>query len=211
VDLTLCGETAEFLDRYKGNVAINVKYRGNPTLSEETLAALKKLDGATRDNVLRFAEEALRDTWWATMKERAIDLGLGELWSDGRSGGWLVFKMSVSQLEEKIYEAERCCEHCERPYDVHPDGHCPFDSTTFKVGGTMLELWKSFNLFAAEVRESMEHVGDNLEEEITFQLENLDEDATTGLPTPGGSDRNSSAFDESEAEDGNADEGIGIP
>jgi hypothetical protein len=211
VALTLCGETAEFLDRYKGNVAINVKYHGNPKLSEETLAALKKLDGATRDNVLRFAEEALRDNWWATMQERSKELGLGELWSDGRSGGWLVFKMSVSDLEERIYQAERSCEHCSRPYDVHVEGHCPFDSTTFALGKTMLELWASFNQFSVEVRESMEHVGDNLEEEIVFQLENLDEDAATGLPPTRGATASTPNFSPEEEEDGNADEGVGIP
>jgi len=63
VALSMCGNKADFLDRYRGNVAINVKYRGDPKLSDETLVKLKKLDGATRDNVVRFAEEALKDSW----------------------------------------------------------------------------------------------------------------------------------------------------
>jgi hypothetical protein len=209
VALTLCGETADFLDRYRGNVAINVKYHGNPKISEETLGKLKRLDGATRDNVLRFAEEALRDSWWATMQERSKELGLGELWSDGRSGGWLVFKMSVSALEERIYEAERCCEHCALAYDQHLEGKCAFDSTNFLAGGTMLETWASFKQFSAEVRESLQHVGDALEDEIQFQLENLDDDYTVGLPPRGGSEANPAAFSEEETEDGDAKDGGG--
>jgi hypothetical protein len=211
VALTLCGETADYLDRYKGNVAINVKYRGDPKLSEETLAALKKLDGATRDNILRFAEEALRDSWWASMQERSKELGLGELWADGRSGGWLVFKMATSKLEERIYEAEKSCAHCKHPFDVHVDTKCPFDSTHFAAGEAILELWSAFKQFSVEVHESMQHVGDDLESEIQFQLENLDDDNAVGLPPRGGSEANPAAFQEGEEEDGNADDGVGIP
>lgn len=209
--LTLCGETADFLDRYKGSVAINVKYRGDPKLSPETLAALKALDGAMRDKVVRFAEEGLRDSWWASMQERSKELGLGELWSDGRSGGWLVFKMKTSELEERIYEAEKSCAHCSHPYDNHVEGKCPFDSTSFAAGETMLELWKSFKQFSVEVHESMQHVGDDLEAEIQFQLENLDDHDAAGLPPRGGSEKNPAAFQEGEEEDGDANDGVGIP
>ena len=201
--LTLCGETADFLDRYRGSVAINVKYRGDPKLSPEILATLKKLDGATRDNVVRFAEESLRDSWWASMQERSRELGLGDLWSDGRSGGWLVFKMTTSELEDRIAEAEKSCGHCERPFSVHVDGKCPFEATNFLAGETALELWKAFKQFSVEVNESLQHVGDTFEEEVQFQLENLD-DYTVGPPAQGGSEVSPAAFQEDADEEAGA-------
>jgi len=203
VDLSMCGNKADFLDRYRGNVAINVKYRGDPKLSKETLAQLSALDGATRDTVVRFAEEALRETWWATMQERSRELGLGDLWSDGRSGGWLVFKMTISQLEDKIYEAERHCRNCDVTFEQHVDGKCLFDSSPFSSDAPEhLALWETFRTFSSEVKDSLQSVGDNFEEEVLFQLENLD-DYTTGLPPLGGSEANPAAFEE------NADEEAG--
>lgn len=206
MDLTLLGETASFLDRYKGNLAINVKYYGNPWLSEETLAALKKLDMRTRERVVRFAEENLRESWWATMRERSHELGLGDLWSDGRSGGWLVFAMTVADLEERVYQAERGCEHCALAYSTHTDGACPFDATTYKTNDPVLGLWKSFKQFAEEARSSLNDMGDALNHEIEFQLENLDADAATEL-FPAGSAEAASAASASEVFDDGAFDG----
>ena len=93
--LRMLGEEVDFLDRYRGKIAINVKYHREPKLSVDTMEKLTRLDGAVRDQVIRFAEEAVKDSWWATMQERSVDLGLGKLWAEGRSGGWLVFEMSV--------------------------------------------------------------------------------------------------------------------
>ena len=209
--LTLCGETASYLDRYKGNVAINVKYYGEFKLSPETLANLAKLDGAVRGKILRYAEEGLRDNWWASAQDRSRELGLGDLWSDGRSGGWLVFKMPVSKLEEAIEEAERGCAHCELPFSAHVGKKCPFEATNFVSGNSILELWKSFRVFSEEMMESLNHAGDTFEEEVLFRLDNLDDNDAAGLfPTGGGGDANPAAFQEGEEEDGDANEGIGI-
>lgn len=201
--LSMCGNKADFLDRYRGNVAINVKYHGDPKLSEETLSRLKQLDGATRDNVVRFAEEALRDSWWASMQERSRELGLGDLWSDGRSGGWLVFKMTVTELETRFEEVERTCHHCSLPYAAHVDAKCPFQASSFQpenpTGYALFELFRSFS---TEVKESLQHVGDTFEEEILFQLENLDDDGAPGVsPSGRGSETNPAAFEETPEEE----------
>lgn len=200
----MCGNKADFLDRYRGNVAINVKYHGEPKLSDETLATLKKLDGATRDNVVRFAEEALRDSWWASMQERSRELGLGDLWSDGRSGGWLVFKMTVSELEARFEEVEKKCHHCTLPFSVHVDAKCPFQASSFQPEDPKsYELFEIFRLFSAEVKESLQHAGDTFEEEILFQLENLDDYGASGIPASGGgSETHPAAFEEASEEDG---------
>lgn len=202
MDLSICGNKADFLDRYKGQVAINVKYHGVPKLSDVTLVKLKELDGATRDNVVRFAEEALRESWWASMQERSRDLGLGDLWSDGRSGGWLVFQMSVAKLEELFQETERSCRHCSLAYDEHLEGKCPFDASSFQPEDPRhLETFEAFRTFSAEVKDSLQHAGDTLEEEILFQLENLDDYVPDGLPPTGGSETNPPAFQDEQDEE----------
>jgi hypothetical protein len=207
VALSMCGNQADFLDRYRGNVAINVKYRGDPKLSEKTLLALKKLDGATRDAVVRNAEEAIKDSWWASMQERSRELGLGDLWSDGRSGGWLVFKMTVNELEEKFEEVERRCKYCSLPFDQHVDAKCPFDSTSFTPEDPKnFDLFETFRAFSVEVKESLQHVGETFEDEVLFQLENLDDYASNGLPT-GGSEANPAAFDEDSEDEGTGEGG----
>jgi hypothetical protein len=199
----MCGNQADFLDRYRGNVAINVKYRGDPKLSNETLARLKQLDGATRDNVVRFAEEALRDGWWASMQERSRELGLGDLWSDGRSGGWLVFKMTVTELEERFEEVERSCKNCELAFSQHVDTKCPFQASSFQPEVTKgVELFENLRTFSVEVKDSLQHIGDTFEEEILFQLENLDDDGTPGVSgAGGGSEERPAAFEEGAEEE----------
>jgi hypothetical protein len=205
VALSMCGNKADFLDRYKGNVAINVKYHGDPKLSVETLGALKKLDGATRDKVVRFAEEALKDSWWASMQERSRELGLGDLWSDGRSGGWLVFKMKVVELEERFEEVERRCHHCELPFDKHIDAKCPFQASSFlPEDPKTFELFETFRSFSEEVKDSLQSIGDTFEEEVLFQLENLDDDGATRLPSTGGSEADSEVFQEDADEEAGA-------
>lgn len=203
MDLTMCGNPADFLDRYRGNIALNVKYRGNPKLSDETLKKLARLDGATRDNVVRFAEEAVRDSWWATMQERSREQGLGDLWSDGRSGGWLVFKITVSRLEEVIEETEKQCKHCELHFDKHFSSKCPFEATIFEPENPQgLKMWEAFRTFSAEVKESLQTIGDSFEHEVLFQLENLDDYGATGPLAVGGSEANPEAFNEGPEDDG---------
>lgn len=201
--LSMLGNQADFLDRYKGNVAINVKYHGTPKLSKETLAVLAKLDGATRDNIVRFAEEALRDNWWATAQERSRELGLGDLWTDGRSGGWLVFKMTMSQFEELAEQVEKGCRHCGKSFEHHLDSKCPFEASMFEPEDVRgLEVWNAFHVFASEVKTSLQTIGEGLEDEILFQLENLDDDGAAGVLGTGGSETNPKAFEDAPGEEG---------
>jgi len=205
VDLALYGNKADYLDRYKGHVAINVKYRGDPKISKETLAVLAKLDGATREQILRFAEDGLRENWWTSAQERARELALGDLSSDGRSGGWLVLKMTVSELETLVDDAEMRCSNCQTSYAEHTDGKCLFDSTTYVSGLPSCEMiWENLKTFALEMLDSLQKAGDTFEEEILFQLENIDDDAATGFSATGGGEPNPTAFDESPDEEAGA-------
>lgn len=198
MDLSFCGNKVSFLDRYKGNVALNVKHHGYPVLSPATSEILANLDGAVRKSILRFAEEAIRESWWVSMQERARELTLGDLWSDGRSGGWLVFKMTISHLEELIEEAEKACAHCTLAFETHVDSKCPFQASSFQPErGSVLALLEAFRTFSEEVRASLNTVGDTFEQEIIFQLENLDDYGTPGVSAPhGGSEKSPAAFEE---------------
>lgn len=202
MDLSMCGNKIDSLDRYRGHVAINVKYHGTPKISKETLARLARLDGATRDNVLRYAEEGLRENWWVSMQERSRELGLGELWSEGRSGGWLVFKTTISRLQELIDEVERSCKNCELPFDQHVEGKCPFQASSFvPADDHHMQTWEAYRVFADEVKDSLLTAGDTFEDEILFQLENLDDDGTPGDAASGGSEADPEAFKDGAEED----------
>lgn len=188
--LEMCGEKADFLDRYRGKVAFNVKYHGTPKLSDSSLAALAALDGAVRESVVKFAEDGLRESWWVSMQERSRELGLGNLWSEGRSGGWLVFDMTVSYLQDLIYEVESQCKFCDLPFEKHPEGKCLFDSSVFSpTESAGLTKWNTLREFSAEVRESIQNIGESFESEVIFQLENLDDDYATGFSSSGVSGR----------------------
>lgn len=201
--LSMCGDEADFLDRYRGRVAINVKLRSDPKLSKDTLSKLARLDGAVRDQVVRFAEEALRDSWWATMRERSQVLGLGDLWSEGRSGGWLVFGMTISQFDELVESVEKGCKHCGKRFDHHFEGKCPFEASVFDPEEEAgWKKWNTFKVFYEEVKESLRTIGDALEQEVLFQLENLDDDGAAGHAAAGGSETDPQAFDESHEDDG---------
>lgn len=196
------GKLADFLDRYRGHVAINVKYHGTPTLSKETLAKLAKLDGAVREKVVRFAEEGLRESWWATAQERSRELGLGDLWAEGRSGGWLVFKMTVSQFQDIAERSEKKCCHCGTEFEHHVDSKCLFEATVFDPEDAKgLEVLKAFHVFSDEIKGSLQTIGDSLEHEVLFQLENLDDDGTAGVLGAGGSEADPQAFEETSGEE----------
>ncbi len=183
MDLSMCGQPIDYLDSYRGNLALNVKVRRELQLSDVNELALKKLDGAVRDRVYENATESLRDWWWASMEERAQSLFLGKIYSAGRSGGWLIFPMTVSAMNDRIYETERLCKYCPYSFDDHVDGKCPFESTSFAPEHvdvpSLLERYKAFALM---VKESLDTIDAAFDAEITFQLENLSADDAASIP-----------------------------
>jgi hypothetical protein len=195
--IQMCGSPADFLEVYRGDLALNVKFHGKLDISEKTLKKLATEIPSERQRarILQYAEEALREVWWSTMQDRADELGLGHLNSSGRSGGWLIFDMSYAYLRDLIEDAEKHCKFCDLHYQQHVDGKCPFSSTVFEsTEKGPFETWESFRAFSAEVKESLTSVGAGFEDEVLFQLENLDEDGASGVSTPGGS---SPSFSES--------------
>jgi hypothetical protein len=164
---------------------------------------LSKLDGSTRETVLKYAEEAVRDSWWASAQEHSRELGLGDLWSDGRSGGWLVFKTKMTELEELIADVEKGCRHCALGFDHHISGKCPFQASSFEViNPDSFKKWDAFKVFAEDVKHSLQNMESTFEDEVLFQLENLDDDPAARVPNLGGSEKNPVAFQENAEEEG---------
>lgn len=187
MDLSMCGEPADFLEVHSGKLALNVKHHKQLAVSSATLARLKKLATRTADRLLMFAEEALRETWWSTMEHRARELFVGGISSEGRQGGWLVFKLTKQQLEELVEEAEAECDHCGKPYAAHIDKKCPFDSSNWAAAtNAPLITWEALKLFSGEVKETLATIGDGFEEEVIFQLEHYladNPEDSVGVPT----------------------------
>lgn len=177
MDLTMCGSPADFLEIYRGRLALNVKVGQPYVVNPETLKRLSVFEPSVQNRLLAAAEDAVKEVWWADVRMRAHDLNLGDVYSDGRSGGWLVFKMTFPELERRIEEAESSCKHCERPYALHLEGKCPFDSTEFEPENTVpFQLWKDLRVFSQEVKESLKLVGGSFDEEVQFQIDNYEED-----------------------------------
>lgn len=193
MDLTMFGSPIDFLEEYHGSVAINIKVRTAATLSDETLVKLGALNKRTREQVIHYAEEGLRDNWLATMQDYARARGLGDLSAMGRSGGWLVLQMTRSKFEEMVeyIETNHPCIHCKECWRKHIDGKCAFDSSTFEpdpkaddpsLDGS-LGHFEDLHAFADEVKEALKNVVGDLDAEVRFQLENLDDAYAADVPS----------------------------
>jgi hypothetical protein len=74
-----------------GRVAFNVKHRTShllPTVEGET--------EALRERAYTYAQE----DWWEDASEAAIEHGFANVYSDGRSGGWLLLDTKREDIEE---------------------------------------------------------------------------------------------------------------
>lgn len=206
MDLTLCGDPADFLDLHRGKIALNVKVHEQYSLSKPVLEALAKLNQLQRERVLEFAESNVRENWWASMRELAQELDLGDAFPEGRSGGWLVFNMTYAQLEELIAEAERECKHCREAYAHHIAGKCPFQATEFLSAATRpFVTWEALRKFSAAVKASLSLISKDLDTEVQFLLEHLDDEFSSVVAFPGqGASGNEDPFEEEGGDEGSA-------
>jgi len=174
IGLSLCGEQLNNYDIYQGRLALNVKFRRQLTLSSETQAKLQVMDAAVRERVENGAYEALRESWWATMHMRAQELGLGDISCTGRSGGWLLFDLKVSDFEVTLCDVEEHCAACDRPFAEHANLKCLFEASWFQFtenGDAVARKFFTYYVFAEEVEASLQTVGESYEDEVLFQLQ----------------------------------------
>jgi hypothetical protein len=189
VPFTLYGKVATYLDTYHGNVAINVKCRTlGHWLPDKINAEFLKLDRRSVNIVTTFAYTTVQEDWWDWAKFRVRELELGEIWQGGRSGGWLVFRLTESGLRDRLEEAESACRFCGYPFSVHVEGKCPFEASSFETADPDTEkFFESLCQFGSDVKNSFSTLHERFVEEVLFQLEYLD-DGTYRIPSVRGSD-----------------------
>lgn len=173
---------------YTRLVAVDVKYRGsyNAKLSDEYVRKLYIVthhpDGHIEETLREWAEDDTRENWWEWAKDRAQELGLGPVHSEGRSGGWLVFDYwPVSGIETMCEATQDRCVHCDKEEEEHVNEQCLFASTylelTPKLHQESREQLDLLEKCCAKFEESLKHIEQdyrcNLEHQIDRQFEDL--------------------------------------
>lgn len=146
---------------YNSKVCVNIKFHHSPRLPKRAKKRLERLievEHVEEYEIDNHAFEAAQDDWWEWAKERVGEYGLGEIYSAGRSGGYLVLSMySPERVWEICEDYERECTHCGDPYDEHSLGRCLFDTTRFEsTEPGSLELLKQIQAFLKEAEMSID-------------------------------------------------------
>lgn len=190
---------------YTRFLAVNVKYRGpwKLKLSDEHQRKLERIvehdDGPTEDALRQRAEEATAENWWDWARDRAKELKLGPVHSEGRSGGWLVLENWPLSGIETTCEAEQIrCVYCDKEEEEHVGGQCLFQATYFKAATKLHvdsqetlddltkycdQLDKSVEGIVHNVIAELEYVIDETLAELELECENPGTDTSwTSLP-----------------------------
>lgn len=120
--------------------------------------------GFVRDEwvLWNWAYEQVQENFWDWAKEQAEELGIGEVHSEGRQGGWLVAKQySVQHLECYEDDANRApCELCRQQRDNHipPDRKCPFSPSLYKSSdGDAVGTFETLQTFQELIKGSISY------------------------------------------------------
>ena len=172
---------------YTRLVAVNVKYRGpspGPVSDEyqrKLALIIKHTNGQTEDTIRQWAEDDTREEWWEWAKERAQELKLGAIHSEGRSGGWLVLdNWPTTGIETTCESEQERCKHCDKEEDEHANEQCLFQATSMELV-TKLHLEAREDLdnltkYCDEMRASLEYVAANFMHNLEFQIDRKYED-----------------------------------
>lgn len=154
----------------KSLLALNVKVY-NYKLSDDVKKSLKTVD----DSVLYKAEDRAREDFWDWVADFADETFCEKVYSDGRSGGWLIIpKYTSSYLEQVIYDIERFCAHCEFSYEQHAGGKCLYDVTSFTADySSGLDLLDKLEYFSGHVKKTLANVGEGVEHFLMEELDNV--------------------------------------
>jgi hypothetical protein len=154
-EVTVAGESFRFETHRRGygyasNIAVNVKvYELAKPWSEEARKAFNALPEKLQDQAVDLAWEDAQRDWWEEARDKARELGLGTVSSEGRSGGWLVLDdWTMDRVEEVAEEVQLCCackpgtsgrEQCGEPYEKHRPGDLFESPWCENCGDTMLQ------------------------------------------------------------------------
>jgi len=162
----------------KGVLALNVKVHSY-ALSDAMKARLAALPTQTAYDLTVQAEAYACQEWWDWAQE-AIE-STTQIYSEGRSGGWLVLdKMSLSKIEENIYDAHECY-NCAMRFEEHVENKCLFEPTVFEPMFHHAEiLILQLEEYAEKIKQSLESVGCMVEDWLERFLDVPDEQAVSG-------------------------------
>jgi hypothetical protein len=117
-------------------LAASVKLYKFPSLDnvhQDRLDTMVDAGYVENGSIAEYAFQSLSESWWEDIRERAKSLGLGEVFSAGRSGGWLVLDdYSSSYFLELIERANGSeCFNCGEMFVEHSKGKCLFGPTEY--------------------------------------------------------------------------------
>lgn len=158
----------------KGVLALNVKVY-NYKLPDETKRRLKALTKDQEYSVLEAAEDRAREDFWNWAKERADELDLEKLYSDGRSGGWMILPSFTSySLEVLQFDLENTCLYCDLDFGNHADGKCLYNAGTFTPDyASGLNTLDRLEQFSKDILAALEGVGDSVDHYLTEEFDNV--------------------------------------
>lgn len=140
VTVTIGGEEFSFPTHrighsYDSALTVNVKvYATAKPVSESARAAYALLPDEQQQALVDQAWSNCQEMWWDDAADKAKELALGDILSEGRCGGWLVLNdWPRSKLEElaESEDADACYvkrktpggeAYCNQPHHAHRDG-----------------------------------------------------------------------------------------
>ena len=161
-------------------LALNIKVYSY-ALSSEIKARVSRFPKDVAERLVQRAEEDTREYWWYWAEYELLKTW-APIYSEGRSGGWLVFsKLKRSDLEA-IATDDEVCSRCDGAFEEHVDRKCLFDATEFEASFTYAEtLFTTLEGVATQIRQSLDTIGQDVEAHLERLLEDVvDEQAVPG-------------------------------
>lgn len=124
-------------------------------------------------------QEAWDDTqygWWEWAKDEARAAGY-EIYSCGRSGGWLYFDKVDFERVEYWAEYGNRCDACGGEWEDHPTSEC----ASFVRQGSELQTLKELEALCKMYADSIKQVPELIAERLSFMIEECE-----GLQEPAG-------------------------
>jgi len=182
LELEVAGETFEFSLHNTGcggpcYAAACVKYQFStlklPKVYQHKLDRLIEKGEFAQNSLDDAVFESCQTDWWEWATDRVAELGLGKIYSAGRSGGWLILHdWPESRLEGLLGDPE--CHYCGLPYREHAAGNkCLYEPTWYKpIEDADIERLRTIHAFLQECEESVKtYVPVSMRDEYKYRID----------------------------------------
>jgi len=137
------------------------------------LVVLEGRDVASREQLEQQAYELVQELWWEWAQEYAAEEGLGQVYSAGRCGGWLILdEYTWDRLTQSVEVHTSACAHCTFPLEDHVNGKCLFEATTFKSKESQQEFFDRLVAFKKTIEESAEYAHEDVKHQLECLIDN---------------------------------------